>query len=74
MIHATCTRQYTFGGKTLEFCLGEIEDNEDGQLECNSCYAVSIQLVRRKGKLFLTYEGSLGDRVLSFTTNNVNEN
>ena len=67
---ATCTRTYDDG----EPCLGEIEDDENGMLECAVCMAVSLQLVKRKGDLFLTFEGSHGDRVLSFQTNNVESN
>jgi hypothetical protein len=63
---ATCTRTYDDG----EPCLGEIEDDEDGMLECSVCMAVSLQLVRRHGELLLVFEGGLADRVLSFQKHN----
>jgi hypothetical protein len=68
---ATCTRTYDDG----EPCLGEIEDTEDGVLECSVCMAVSLQLVHcSEGCLHLTYEGSPGDTVLHFQTNNIGSN
>jgi len=67
---ATCTRTYEDG----EPCMGEIEDMEDSILECSVCMAVSLQLVNRNGDLLLTFEGSHGDKVLSFQTNTVESN
>ena len=69
-MNSICGRTYDDG----EPCMGNLVDTEDGMIECEVCYAVSLQLVRRKGQLLLTYEGRLADRVLGFQTQNMEDN
>lgn len=64
-----CGRVYECGP-----CLGTMETQDDGTIECDGCYAIANQVVERGGELILTNVAELGDYVQAVQTNLNNEN
>lgn len=54
-------------------CLGTMDEQEDGTIECDGCFVVTNQLVVRDGELILTIHGEVGDVLLAVQTN-LNDN
>ncbi len=54
-------------------CLGTMETQDDGTIECDGCYVITNQLVNRGGELILTNQAEVGDMLMAVQTN-LNEN